>query len=123
MRLAHELAQNNIVVAYFSTMLPEQVLANSNVLSYFDSVHFLCLTCPPDVLHARLARRDGADAATARIGVWLDFDSALVAAASETPTATVVDAGRPVDLIEHDIRNWFTTQLHRSGVVRTDLPA
>ena len=50
MRLAHELAQNNVEVVYFSTMLPEQVLANSDVLGYFDSVHFLCLTCPPDVL-------------------------------------------------------------------------
>jgi hypothetical protein len=36
-----ELAQNNVVVAYFSTMLPEQVLANSDVLSYFDS----CTSC------------------------------------------------------------------------------
>src|SRR6266480_2545861 len=48
MRLAHELAQNNVVVVYFSTMLPEQLLANTDALNYFESVHFLCLTCPPD---------------------------------------------------------------------------
>jgi predicted kinase len=90
MRLAHELAQNNVVVAYFSTMQPEQVLANGDVLGYFDSVHFLCLTCPPEVLRARLAPRDGTDAATACVELWLDFDSALVAAARDMPTATVV---------------------------------
>jgi hypothetical protein len=53
MRLAHELAQNNVVVVYFSVMLPEQVIANSDVVSFFDSVRFLCLTCAPDVLRAR----------------------------------------------------------------------
>lgn len=123
MRLAHELAQNKIVVAYFSTMLPEQVLANIDVLSYFDSVHFLCLTCPPDVLRARLGRRDGTDAATARIEIWLDFDSSLVAAARDIPTATVIDAGRTVDELEHDARHWINTQLHRGGAVGADSTA
>jgi broad-specificity NMP kinase len=120
MRLAHELAQNNVVVVYFAVMLPEQVLANSGVLSYFDSVHFLCLTCPPDVLRARLAGRDGIAAATARSEVWLNFNSALVAAASEIPTATVVDAGRTTDPVEHDVREWINTQLHRRGALSTD---
>ena len=123
MRLAHELAQNDVVVTYFSTMLPEQVLVNSDVLSYFDSVHFLCLTCPRDTLRARLARRDGTGAATARIEEWLDFDSALVAAANAIPTATVVDAGRTVDQVEHDVRHWISTQLHRSGGRNTDSTA
>lgn len=122
MRLAHELAQNNVVVVYFAVMLPEQVLANSDVLSYFDSVHFLCLTCPPDVLHARLARREGNGAATARIEVWRDFNGALVAAASEIPTATVVDAGRTIDEVEHDVRHWINTQLQR-GSLRTESTA
>jgi hypothetical protein len=111
MRLAHELAQNNVVVVYFSTMLPEQVLANTGVLGYFDSVHFLCLTCPPDALWARLAGRDGDAAATARVNVWRDFNNALVAAASETPTATLVDAGRATDKVELDVRHWINTQL------------
>jgi predicted kinase len=109
MRLAHELAQNNVVVVYFSTMLPEQVLANSDVLGYFDSVHFLCLTCPPEVLRTRLAGRDESAAATARVDVWNDFNTALVAAASEIPTATVVDAGRTTDKVEHDVRLWINT--------------
>jgi broad-specificity NMP kinase len=112
MRLAHELAQNNVVVVYFSTMLPEQVLANSDVLGYFHSVHFLCLTCPPDVLWARLAGRDGSAAATARANVWSDFNTALVAAASETPTATVVDANRTTDEVEHHVRHWINTHLY-----------
>ena len=128
MRLAHEVAQNNLVVVYFSVMLPEQVLANSDVLSYFDSVHFLCLACPPDVLRARLAGRVGSGAAaagqlTARIEVWLDFNSALVAAASEIPTATVVDAGRTIDQVEHDVRNWLNAHLHPRGALWTDSTA
>ena len=35
MRLAHELAQNDVVVVYFSTMMPEQVLGNRDVLGQF----------------------------------------------------------------------------------------
>jgi hypothetical protein len=65
MRLAHELAENNVGVVHFAVMLPEQVLANSDIVNDFDSVHFLCLTCPPDILHARLAARDGSDEANA----------------------------------------------------------
>jgi broad-specificity NMP kinase len=128
MRLAHELAQNNVVVVYFSTMLPEQVLANSDLLSYFDSVHFLCLTCTPDVLRARLAGREGGGATarikvSSRIKVWRDFNRALVEAASEIPTATVVDAGRTTDEVEHDVRDWINTQLHRHRDLRTDSTA
>jgi predicted kinase len=125
MRLAHELAQNNVVVVYFSVMLPAQVLANSDMLSYFNSVHFLCLTCPPDVLRARLAGRVGSGATPARqlrarIEVWLDFNSALVAAASEVPTVTVLDAGRTMHQVEYDVRHWINTQLRRSDALGTD---
>ena len=74
MRVAHELAQNNVAVAYFSTMLPDQVLANRDVIGYFDSVYFLCLTCPPDILRGRLARRDGFDTTSASIDLWLEFE-------------------------------------------------
>jgi predicted kinase len=121
MRLAHELGQNNVVVAFFSTMLPDQVLANNDVVGYFNSVHFLCLTCPPDVLRKRLARRDGADAANRRIDVWLDFDKALVTAANAVPAAaTVLDAGRTVDQVEHDVRLWINIRLRGPGAVRTN---
>jgi predicted ABC-type ATPase len=128
MRLAHELAQNNVVVVYFSTMLPEQLLANSDALTYFDSVHFLCLTCTSDVLRSRLAGREGGGATarmkvSSRIKVWRDFNGALVKAASETPSATVVDAGRTIDQVEHDVRQWINTQLHRRGALGTDSTA
>jgi hypothetical protein len=75
MRLAHELAQNKVVVVYFGVMLPEQVLANRDLLTYFDSVNFLCLTCAPDVLRSRLAGREPG-APTARVQVWVEFDHA-----------------------------------------------
>jgi predicted kinase len=119
MRLAHELAQNNVVVVYFSTMLPEQVLANSDVLSYFDSVHFLCLTCPPNVLHARLVGRDGTEA-DARVGVWHGFNDELLAAATLVPTATVVDAGHAIGQVEHDVRNWINARLQGRGAAGTE---
>jgi hypothetical protein len=44
--------------------------------------------------------------------VWIDFDGALMTAARETPTATVVDAGRAIDVVEHDVRHWIDTRLH-----------
>lgn len=113
MRLAHEVAQNNAVAVFFSTMLPEQALENSDVLDYFDSAHFLCLTCTPDVLHDRLARRDGSAAATSRLQVWVDFNDTLVARASEMPTATLVDAGGTMDQLEHEARHWINTKLQQ----------
>jgi hypothetical protein len=120
MRLAHELAQNNVVVLYFFTMLPEQVLANTDVDSYIDSVHFICLTCPPDARTHRLARRDGSGVVAARIEVWLDVNDALVAAAGELTAATCVDAGRPMAQIEGDLRHWIKTRLRRWPVLRTN---
>jgi predicted kinase len=119
MRLAHELAQNNVMVVYFSVMRPEQVLANSDILGYFHSVNFLCLTCSPSVLRARLARREpGAN--PARFERWVDFNSALAAAASDIPTAEDLDAGRAVDQVEHDVRDWIQSHLQRRGALTTD---
>ena len=123
MRLAHEIAQNNVIVVYFSTMLPEQVLANSDMLGYFDSAHFLCLSCPPEVLRARLIRRNGA-AAAARTQVWIDFNNTLELAARDTPMATIVDAGGTIDEVEREVRQWVSIHLNRQdalgGVRGTD---
>jgi hypothetical protein len=115
MRLAHEIAQNNVVVVYFSVMLPEQILGNAEVLNYFDSAHFLCLACPPDVLRARHAGRVESGPLTPAVERWVDFNGALMAAASEVPTATVVDAGRTVDQVEQDVRHWINSHL-RAGL-------
>jgi hypothetical protein len=43
--------------------------------------------------------------------VWVEFDRALVAAATGIPTATVVDAGRPVRQVADDVRNWVNANL------------
>ena len=112
MRLAHEIAQNNVVVVYFSVMLPEQILGNSDVLNYFDSVHFLCLTCPPDVLRAR---HNGRAPLTPRIERWVYFNDALMSAVREVPTATVVDASRTVQQVEPDVRHWIGARV-RGGL-------
>ena len=45
---------------------------------------------------------------------WLEFNRAQVAAAGELPTATVLDAGRTIDEVEHDVRHWIDTQLYRT---------
>jgi hypothetical protein len=55
--------------------------------------------------------------------VWIDSDGALMTAAREIPTATVVDAGRAIDVVEHDVRHWIDTRLHLTrhrGVQRGD---
>jgi predicted ABC-type ATPase len=112
MRLAHELAQNGVAVVYFSAMLPEQLLGNTDVLGYFESVQFLCLDCPSDVLRGRLERRlvrDGLHGdVSERIRWWADFNTDLVTAANELPQATVIDASRTTDLVEQDVRDWIT---------------
>ena len=118
MRLAHELARNNVSIVYFSVMRPEQVLANRDMLDYFHWVKFLCLTCPADVLRERLARREPR-ADPARFEMWVDFNNALVAVANALPTADVVDAGRAIDEVEHDVRDWITAELRR-GAITTD---
>ena len=116
LRLAHEVVQNGVVVVYFSTMLPRQVLASEDLVAYFDEVHFLCLHAPPDELRARLARRVGTGVAAteafdARVQVWTDFDAALVAAAGKVPTATLLEAGGGVDDLEQDVRRWIRARL------------
>jgi gluconate kinase len=110
MRLAHELAQNDTVVVYFSTMLPAQLIANSDTLNYFSSVHFLCMICRPDVLQARLKAR-GEHVLSSRLKFWTDFNDALTEAATTIPTATAIDVGRTVDEVEHDVRRWINTHL------------
>jgi len=113
MRLAHEISQNNLVVVYFSVMLPEQILVNGDVLGYFDSVHFLCLSCSADVLRARLAGRVETGPIAEGTEFWVDFNVALLEAASEIPTATVMDADRSPEEVEHDVRHWISAQMNR----------
>ncbi len=84
MRLAHEIAQNNLAVVNFAVMLPEQVLANREDLRYFNAVRFLCLTCPPAELHRRIAGRAGPGFVTEVVQKWIDFNDALVADAGAT---------------------------------------
>jgi hypothetical protein len=114
MRLAHELAQNQVVVVYFATMLPEQLLASSDLLGYFGPVSFLYLTCPAETLRSRLARREPG-AFAARLDMWVEFDDALRASASSIPTATIVDAGRTMSEVEREVLRWIDTQLVEHG--------
>lgn len=117
--VAHEISQNQLVVTYFSVMLPEHLLANTEALEYFDSVHFLYLKAANDVLRQRIERQAGTIAATVDIDVYLDerttkwnaFNAVLDDAAMNTPRTTVVDATRPTNEVEHEVRTWITTHL------------
>ena len=117
MRLAHEIAQNNVVVVYFSVMLPEQIVGNRDVLNYFDSVHFLCLTCPPDVLRTRLLGRveSGSDTQSleAEVDRWTQFNEVLTDAARTADHVRVIDATRSVGEVEGDVRRWILSKLPR----------
>jgi hypothetical protein len=75
-------------------------------------VHFLCLTCRPDALRARIADRDRAGTAVARTEVWVGFNDALIAAAKDVPTASVLDAGRTADQVGHDVRRGINARVH-----------
>ena len=118
-KVAHEIAENAVVVTYFSVMLPEQILANTRELEYFDSVHFLYLKAPSDVLRGRIARQAGTIASTVDIEAYLDerttewnvFNGVLDDAAMSAPQTTVVDATRPTSDVEHEVRAWIDTHL------------
>ncbi len=117
--VAHEIAQNSVVVTYFSVMLPEQILANVNALEYFDGVHFLYLKAPDHVLRERLTRQAGTVASPAAIDTYLDkqakdwkaFNAILDEAATRTPHTTVIDAARPLTAVESEVRGWIASHL------------
>lgn len=117
--VAHEIAQNNLVVTYFSVMLPEQILANVDALEYFDSVQFLYLQASDRVLRERIARQAGTIASGVDIDAYLDdrtrewstFNGVLDRAATSTPATTVIDATRSAGEVEQDVREWISTHL------------
>lgn len=74
MHLAHEISQNRCAVAYFGITLPEQVLAGGDATRLFASIDILALVCDEDDLRRRIERRQGGDAAAARIGRDGDVD-------------------------------------------------
>jgi hypothetical protein len=112
MRLAHELGQNGAdAIVYFATMLPDQVLVNHDVLSYFAAARFLCLTCSPDALTARLTRRDP-DAPGEGVRRWVEFNDTLAALGGVTPEASVLDASGTTDEVEAGVRHWVQAHLH-----------
>jgi len=119
MEIAHEIAQNHLVVVYFSVMLPEQILANVEALKYFDSVHFLYLRAPDPLLRERITRQAGTIATKVDIDAYLDertkewnaFNAVLDKAATSTPQTTVVDATRPPNEVEEDVRAWINAHV------------
>ena len=116
-RLAHEISQNNLVVVFFSVMLPQQLLANTDVLGYFESVSFLCLACDAEVLRTRFMRRLGSGSDTqsieAAVDRWSRFNDVLTDAAHATDHVHVIDATRSIGEVEGDVRGWVLERLQR----------
>jgi predicted ABC-type ATPase len=122
-RLAHEISQNNLAVVFFSVMLPQQLLANTDVLGYFGSVSFLCLTCNAEVLRTRFMRRVGGWTDTqsieAAVDRWNRFNDVLTDSARATDHVDVIDATRPTGEVERDVRGWIVERLQRFRPVST----
>ncbi len=118
-RLAHEISQNNLTVVFFSVMLPQQLLANTDVLDYFESVSFLCLRCEAEVLRTRFIRRlgGGSDMQSIRAAMdrWSRFNDVLTDAARATDHAHVIDATRSIGEVEGDVRGWILDSLLRAS--------
>jgi len=113
MRLAHEIAQNGCTVAYFGVALPEQILANTDMVQYFEAVHILGLVCREGDLRARIVGRPGGEAAAARLDVHLEINRRIAESASTTPNMALVDASRAIDDVELDIRRWIASIVTR----------
>jgi predicted ABC-type ATPase len=108
MRLAHEIAQNGVAVAYFGITFPEQILANEDLLAYFHGVHILGLVCDEADLRQRIQARSGGHAAASRIDLHLDLNRRLRSAAAGSRLGlTLLDASRPADEVEADVRAWI----------------
>jgi len=114
-RLAHEISQNNLAVVFFSVMLPQQLLANRDVLEYFESVSFLCLKCDAEVLRTRFMRRAGNGGDTHRIEAavdrWARLNDVLIDGASSVNDVHMIDATRSVGEVEADVRRWVLARL------------
>ena len=114
-RVAHEISQNNLSVVFFSGMLPQQLLANTDVIDYFESISFLCLGCDADVLRTRFMGRAGIEVDAQRIEAavdrWGRFNDVLIDAASSINDVHVIDATRSVGEVERDVRHRVLTKL------------
>ena len=114
-RFAHEISQNNLAVVFFSGMLPQQLLANTDVLDYFEPISFLCLRCDGEVLRTRFMRRGDSGSDTQRIEAavdqWSRFNDVLMDAANSSNDVHAIDATRSVGEVEIDVREWVLARL------------
>lgn len=103
-RLAHEVGQNHLAVVYFSVMRPAQVLVHTDLHKLFSGVHFLGLRCTEATMRARIARRNGVPEVR-DLSTFLSINDELCA--TTVPNMTVIDADRPIEEVEADVRRWI----------------
>lgn len=112
-RLAHEIGQNHLAVVYFSVMRPAQVLVHTDLHNLFSGVHFLGLRCTEATMRARIARRNGVPE-DRDLSSYLSLNDELSAAA--VPNMTVIEADRPIEEVETDVRQWIGNTLEDSTI-------
>ena len=118
-RVAHEISQNNLTVVFFSVMLPQQLLANTDVLDYFESVSFLCLRCDgrssPHPVHTTARGRERHAKDSGGCGPVESVQRCPHGRRSPTDHAHVIDATRSIGEVEGDVRGWILDSLLRGS--------
>jgi hypothetical protein len=114
LRLVKTIAQAGKPVLLCGTMLPDQ-LESLPERRYIGPIHYLALTCDPDVLRARLEARPAwrASGSEAFVGRMLAFNAWLRDnAVSTTPPLTLHDTSHePPDLTAEAVRRWVSARL------------
>ena len=93
-------------------MLPQQLLADTDVLGYFESISFLCLACEAEVLRAGSYEGTGNGSNTQEIEAAVDrrrqFNEGNIDAACSTDDVHTIDATRSTPTeVESDVHRWM----------------
>jgi len=88
------------------------VLVHTELQKLFSGVHFIGLHCTEATIRTRVARRRGADEAHDSYSTALAINDEL--SAMDVPNLTVIDADRPIEEVEVDVRQWVVELLDRS---------
>jgi len=113
MTIAHEIGQAGRPVVYCGVMLPEQVLANDDLVDLFSTVRFLALVCDDATLRDRITRRADRTPVVERIDVHLELNRKIRDAGAHD-AVTLLDADAPRDDIEAAVANWIRSVLSSS---------
>jgi hypothetical protein len=95
-------------------MRPAQVLVHTDLHKLFSGVHFLGLRCTEATMRARIARRRGVPAVR-DLSTFLSINDEF--SARTVPNMTVIDAERPIEEVEADVRQRIGKLLDHSATL------